>query len=39
LTKNLSFLSTARIDKPVVKVRCRNQNTDVRWQGDAISKF
>jgi Putative porin len=39
LTKNLSFLSTAWIDKPVQDVSGRNSNTDVRWQVDAIAKF
>ena len=39
LTKNLSFLSTAWIDKPVDDVSGRNSNTDVRWQVDAIAKF
>ena len=39
LTKNLSLLSTAWIDKPVDNVSGRNSNTDVRWQVDAIAKF
>jgi hypothetical protein len=37
--EELSLLSTAWIDKPVVNVPGRNPNTDVRWQVDAITKF
>jgi hypothetical protein len=39
LTRNLSLLSTAWIDKPVDDVPGRNSATDVRWQVDAIAKF
>jgi hypothetical protein len=39
LTKNLSLLSTAWIDKPVENVEGRNPNTDVRWQVDVVGKF
>jgi hypothetical protein len=39
LTKNLSLLSTAWIDKPVDNVAGRNPNTDVRWQVDVVGKF
>jgi hypothetical protein len=39
LTKHLSLLSTAWIDKPVDNVSGRNSNTDVRWQVDVLAKF
>ena len=39
LTKNLSFLSTAWIDKPIDDVSGRNSNQDYRWQVDLIAKF
>jgi hypothetical protein len=39
LTKHLSLLSTAWIDKPIENVPGRNSNTDVRWQVDMLAKF
>jgi hypothetical protein len=39
LSKNLSLLSTAWIDKPIENVSGRNPNTDVRWQVDVVGKF
>lgn len=39
LSKHLSLLSTAYIDKPVENVSGRSAETDVRWQVDLIAKF
>jgi Putative porin len=39
LTKHLSLLSTAWIDKPINNVSGRNSNTDYRWQVDVLAKF
>ncbi|MGH7899387.1 MAG: putative porin [Candidatus Binatia bacterium] len=39
LWKNLSLVSTAWIDKPIDNVSGRSEETDYRWQADAIAKF
>lgn len=39
LTKNLSFLSTAWITKPVKNVSGRSSDQEYRWQVDLIGKF
>jgi hypothetical protein len=39
LTKNLSLLSTAWIDKPIDNVSGRSDKQDYRWQVDALVKF
>ncbi len=37
--KNLSFISTAWIDKPINNVSGRSTETDYRWQVDLVGKF
>jgi hypothetical protein len=39
ISKHLSLLSTAWIDKPVSNVAGRNSNTDYRWQFDVLASF
>lgn len=39
LTKNLSFVSTAFITKPIDNVSGRSSDQDYRWQVDLIGKF